>query len=155
MVNPHRNRPLTNAVLDAVRTALPDIPIGDGDRPEQIDDQNGWQGEPGVSAFTPWAVIDALPGGIGPGDLVNPNADAEVLYGIRAVGPNREVAELVGDLVRTALLSATLTIVGGEREVTLINLDQYGSSNEDDEIDPKVWVYAGDRVRITTTSTGA
>lgn len=145
-----KTKPVTDAIIAALTAALPaGILVGDGDKPVGA----GWQGTPGASDYVAHTIVDPIPGGILDGDLADSYNDAELLVALRHIAARRSQAEHAADLARTIVLNAALDISGSGHQVIQVGFDAIGGTRRDADVDPPVFVHAGDRFRIFTTPT--
>lgn len=142
MSSVHIARTLTDGVISVLTAA--GLTIGDAEIPAA----GGWAGEPGKSAFTGYAVVHGIPGGVTDGPIDGTDEDATAIYQVSSFGATRANAEAVGDLVRSALLSGTITSSG--RKVLWVHIDMLGQSYRDDTVQPPLW-RVDERYRIATT----
>ncbi|MGI5233843.1 hypothetical protein [Actinoallomurus sp. CA-142502] len=122
------SRPHTDA-LEAALTGV-GVLVGRGGRP----DDGGWQGEPGRTAFTAYAVL--YPGaGIPDGDLADPSEYLDYRCQVTCVAATSEGAEAVADKVKT-LVGRRLTVAGRSSYPVWLTLDRPAS--RDDSVAPPV-----------------
>lgn len=84
-----------------------DLLLGRGEAPEA----GGWQGEPGASTFTTYAVLFPTPG-LYDGDLADPTAYFDYAAQFTCIGKNQEGAEAVADLVKATYVDTPLVVAG-------------------------------------------
>lgn len=129
---------LDAAVLAQLQTAGP--AIGDGIAPPDA----GWNGQPGVAQFVPYAVL-----GYGQAQMNTANRSGgmdpatmwAVGYQLKSVGGSRAQARWVGDKVRQVLWSwhATLTLAGQDWSLQQVQFAQLGGPTPDMATEPKYW----------------
>lgn len=98
-------RPHTDAVAEKLTVA--GLLVGRGTKPEG----SGWQGEQGVSTFTPYAVLFPSSGTTA-GDLCDPHEYLDYQVQATCVAATQEGAEAVVDTVKATLVGVRLTVLG-------------------------------------------
>lgn len=125
---PAPSAPHTDAFLAALAGA--GIAAGRGEVPAGV----GWQGEPGQSAFRPYAVLYPSPAG-SDADLARPHAYLDYEAQITVVGATAEQAERILDRVKTALVGKKLAVTG--RSSYHVQLEEGGRPvTKDDQVTP-------------------
>lgn len=142
-------QPVIAGVIDRLEDAIAarELPIlvGDSEKPAGA----GWQGPPGDSDFEPYIVVYDLRSGLYDGPMNGPEEDGETAIQCTCVGVVPSQVRLVADLVRDALLTETITVVG--RRVSLVRPDAGpGGVDRDDDVTPSLF-YATPRFTISTT----
>lgn len=130
-----KSRPLTNALLTALRSAW--SAVGDG----RADDDNG-QPLP-----LPYAVLYPAGTGLLTGPVGDQHADADSVVQLTCVGSTREQTEALADKLRPVLLGP-LTVTG--RRVMQSWLETSQPIRRDDDLTPPLFV-ATEQVRYLTT----
>lgn len=132
-------RPHTDGVAAALEAI--GLAVGRGEEPAGA----GWQGEPGDSEFTPYAVLYPTPG-IPDGDLADPNEYIDYSCQATCVAATQEGAEAVADAVKT-LVGQRLAVVG--RFVYPVTLILDRPASRDDSVKPVIH-YAIVQLRFRT-----
>lgn len=130
-----RSRPLTNALLQALRAAHPAV----GDARGTDDD--------GLALPLPYAVLYPAGPGRLDGPLGDQHADADSLAQLTCVGGTRDSAEWLADKLRPVLLGP-LTIAGRRLMQSWIETSQ--PIRRDDDVTPPLFL-AVEQARYLTT----
>lgn len=99
-------KPHTDAVITLLTAAS--VLVGRGKPPTG----GGWQGNPGTSAFKPYAVIYPFPGQDEAASLARFNEALDFVFQLTFVGAVQDQVETVMDVARAALIGATPTVTG-------------------------------------------
>lgn len=123
------SRPHTDAVQAALQGA--GVLVGRGQEPPG----GGWQGEPGMTAFKPYAVLYPS-SGIPDGELADPNEYLDYAAQVTCVAASQEGAEAVADRVKTALVGKRLAVPGRQSYPVYLTLAR--PAERDDHVTPPV-----------------
>lgn len=99
--------------------------------------KHGWQGSPGRSSFIGYAVVDDLDITFD-GSLGCPDDDAEFRWQVTCVGSTRAECAAVVHAVNTAVIGASLTVVG--RSVLRVRADGGFGIRRDESINPPLYI---------------
>jgi hypothetical protein len=139
---------LTDLLLEALEPETGDPRqwvVGDHERPKD----GGWQGEPGMSDWVPYLVLNATPSEPPTGDLATPGSDVWFGYAVTSVGFSRRNAEKVSATARERLASVQRQKTSDGRSISTVQVSRYGA-NERVPLDPALWIIT-DQFRIYTT----
>jgi hypothetical protein len=125
--------PFTKAIIAAVEGA--GFPAAVAERPRL----GGWQGDPNVSKYVPYAVLVPQTASSSMGPIGDPQGDWRLPYTLTTFTVMWDECERVADLVRKSLLTlvrASIASSGPSYRVVKVNLTTIGQVNRVDQTDP-------------------